>query len=365
MHGKILFHSPKQSSLYLLQPRQEYYLVYQLISKHDILSDELRTVFYNPRDVGYLYLEAQFSKTGIHSLREVLKGFQDIRISSLAIVPETDMMRCLEIPTTDNDGVFVRGQWVQINRGLYRGDVGVVVAPYRDADSAKGVTVMVVPRLGLTNEDALSLSSSKRKRPLPRSSPQLFNPNQCTQQQTLIRHKEKHIFTHKSWRFEYGLQVKFYDPQSLSPAREMPSLLCHLFMQSKQMAGPGHDLFEMSSMPLPSFWSFIPGERVFAQLKSGKREGTVHTSPQGSLLWQSWCEVDLGDEGLQRVLAKDLQKDIILGGFIEVLARIHAGKTGFVVAQVDSLLGICMGQCTSGIVSSHLPALERVAHYGP
>ncbi|KAJ3766481.1 hypothetical protein FB446DRAFT_708594 [Lentinula raphanica] len=157
-------------------PRQEYFLVYELMMrqiKHESLAHELRAVFYNPRHVGYLYLEAKFTESGIASLREVLREYSDIKLSSMTIVPKTEMGRCFNATPSDAEQVFAPGQWVQINKGLYRGDVGLVVDDYRDEASMRGVRVMVVPRLHLTDEDGPS--SSKRKLPY-RPPPQLFNP---------------------------------------------------------------------------------------------------------------------------------------------------------------------------------------------
>ncbi|KIK52021.1 hypothetical protein GYMLUDRAFT_64520 [Collybiopsis luxurians FD-317 M1] len=44
-----------------------------------------------------------------------------------------------------------------------------------------------------------------------------------------------------------------------------------------------------------------------------------------------------------------LEKPIILGNFIKVLARIHIGKLGFVVAQSNTLLGICISSHSNGL----------------
>ncbi|KAJ3834126.1 hypothetical protein F5878DRAFT_373198 [Lentinula raphanica] len=84
---------------------------------HESLSRELRAVFYNPRDIGYLYLEASFTRSGgISSLREVLREYSDLKLSSLTIVCETELSRCLTIPSSDAEPVFAPGQWVQIKR---------------------------------------------------------------------------------------------------------------------------------------------------------------------------------------------------------------------------------------------------------
>ncbi|KAJ3816524.1 hypothetical protein F5880DRAFT_1512586, partial [Lentinula raphanica] len=332
-------------------PRQEYFLVYELMMRqirHESLSRELRAVFYNPRDIGYLYLEASFTRTGgISSLREVLREYSDLKLSSLAIVSETELSRCLTIPSSDAEPVFAPGQWVQIKLGLYKGDVGLVADDYRDEASIRGVRVLVVPRLHFTDEDGPSAPSLSSKRKLPsRPPPQLFNPAKCVQDE-LIRHKRNHVFSYKSWRFEYGLQVKAFNSISLCPAREIPPSICRLFMDAKSLAGAGH-LIEMSSMPLPSFWKFEPGEKVLIHSDEGQRFGTVISFIPKTPRSDFSCEVDIEGERWP-ILIRNLEKEILLGQYIEVVAGVHLGKKGFVVGKCDTLLGICIGQDTNGL----------------
>ncbi|KAJ3990847.1 hypothetical protein F5050DRAFT_1880790 [Lentinula boryana] len=310
---------------------QEYFIVYELIMRHETLSDELRSAFYNPRDVGYIYLEAKFTKSGISSLREVLREYSDLRLHTLGIVPEVDLKRCLTVKN-DFKQVFAPGQWVSIKHGLYRGDIGLVVEDFREEDSTTGVKVMVVPRLDYySDKGTLPSLSSKRKRRL-RPSPQLFDPNQCVQEE-LVPHKRQHVFSYRSWRFDYGLLVKTYNANTLSPAREVPSSVASLFLEAKKR---GADI-EIESMPTSSLWRFNTGEPVLST-ETGKH-GTMASSfdpvnaPSAPL-------VDFKDEGTHMVSVTSIIKDIMLGQYVEVLAGVHSGKKGFVVAKTDALLGI-------------------------
>ncbi|KAJ3990783.1 hypothetical protein F5050DRAFT_1700995 [Lentinula boryana] len=266
---------------------------------------------------------------------------------TLVVVPERDQQRCLTIPDLDNQ-VFAHGQWIQIKRGLYQGDVGLVVDDYRYDDSTTGVKVLVVPQLEFSNEDGPPTSSSSKRKRLPsRPSPQLFNPSRCIQDQLFCR--EKHVYSYKSWRFEYGLQLKTYNKLTLSPAREIPAAICHLFMESKERVANENALIEMSSMPVPSFWRFETGDHIIVYSPTGAKLGTIVSLPENYNTLLPQCEVDVEEEGSQLVSIRDLQKNIILGEFIEVLAGVHAGKKGFVVAKTDALLGICAGSRTNGL----------------
>ncbi|KAJ3789213.1 hypothetical protein GGU10DRAFT_372413 [Lentinula aff. detonsa] len=318
------------------------------MSRHETLSNELRAAFHNPRDIGYLYLEAKFSKSGISSLKEVLHEFSDLKASLLTIVPEMELKRCLTIMSSDTPQVFAPGEWVLIKWGLYRRDVGLVLDDYCDDESMSGVKVLVVPRLKSNTKDDPSTSNEHKCQLPSRPPPLLFKPASYDQDQ-LIQHKRGHVFTFKSWRFMFGLQVKTFSRISLCSARDIPLSIYHLFMDAKALAGPAGDIIDISSMPLPLFWMFEPGELVIVHSNTGslKRSRTVVSF--STLNNNSVCEVDLGDGGHKMVLAKNMEKDIILGQYVEVLAGVHLGQKGFVVAKINALLGICVGLQTNGV----------------
>ncbi|KAE9389041.1 hypothetical protein BT96DRAFT_835493 [Gymnopus androsaceus JB14] len=240
---------------------------------------------------------------------------------------------------------FAPGQWVQIRRGLYQGDVGLVHESYKDNDSARGVKVLVVPRLNLqAGSENYYAPSSKRKRGVPRPSSELFELAKC--KHALVKRGDRYIY--KSWAFEHGLLLKVFNLSSVSPAREIPISLFHLFSESKKRAGK--DLFDTATMPLPSFWHFDPGEKVIVHYKDHPTFGTVLMSEQeAGEMEKSWCVVDVVNQGHQRVMVRYLEKNIIPGNFVEVLRGAYTGKSGFVVGKIDDHLGICIGARTSGI----------------
>lgn len=86
--------------------------------RHNTLLDELRSAFYNPWNVDFIYLEAKFTKFGIASLYEVLREFSALKVSSLALVPDSNLKKCLTFEEEPRQ-VFAAGQWVQIKQGLY------------------------------------------------------------------------------------------------------------------------------------------------------------------------------------------------------------------------------------------------------
>lgn len=64
----------------------------------------------------------------------------------------------------------------------------------------------------------------------------------------------------------------------------------------------------------------------------------------------TWCQVELNDEGLQLVLVKDIRKDVIPGHYVELLAGIHSGKKGFVIGRVGDCLSVWFDDQVSSIL---------------
>jgi len=270
-------------------------------------------------------------------------------MSSLGMVPEVDIGKCLHIGSTTDDITFAPRQWVQVKRGIYKGDIGLICDVYHGAGSSRGLKVWVIPRLGLTDEDPPCSSPTKRKRRNHRPPLKLFDRESCTQLNGFSE-DGKYQYSYKSWTFEFRLQLKVFNPSSVSPAREMSTNVFALFMEAQRLAGERF-LFEEVTMPLPSCWRFEVGEPVIIYDKDGNaRKGMVCATPEGNQ-----CEVDVLGKGVQVVQVRNLVKSIILGEYIEVLAGVHVGKVGFVVAQSEAHLGVCVGAHTNRVVSSILP----------
>lgn len=226
------------------------------MQRHETLSGELRSAFYNPRDAQFIYLEAKFTKFGISSLYQVLREFSALKRSSLVLVPEPELKQCLTIGDEPHQ-VFTTGQWVQITRGLYRGDIAYVVDELPNEDLITLFTVLVVPRLQFVyhdDDDDKSKSSKRQWKRQLRPSPRLFNPDEC-KQEDLVQQRD-HVYLFKHYSFKYGLQVKTYSESSLSSANEISPTSYSLFKAAQDR---GADI-NMSFMPMRSFWRFEPGE---------------------------------------------------------------------------------------------------------
>lgn len=313
--------------LILMQPGEEYYVLHLLISKHEFLSNQLRSAFFNPHSPGTVYLEASFlHRDDVGSLLHVLRTLSSINIRILAVIPENQLAACFLIHDDPAGGVMRSpGEWVRIRRGLYQGDVGVVVDSFEKWGGMRGSEVALVPRL--------SGARQKRKKASQRPPPQLFDSNNCVQK--LLR-KTASGYTYNRFTFEGGLILKTFPHSSLEPARMMSPEFVPLFCQSS------HPLVRPATMPLPEHWRFEVGERVWVSQRINTEPvfGTIlHTSALGGYLYTVDTEV-----GHQQYSPNFLSKDVNPGDFVEILAGEHVGKEGFVVSRNEALLSIAPGR---------------------
>ncbi|KAF5374538.1 hypothetical protein D9757_012400 [Collybiopsis confluens] len=84
-------------------------------------------------------------------------------------------------------------------------------------------------------------------------------------------------------------------------------------------------------------WRFEPGEPVLSTVT--EKHGTMASS-YDPVSAPSPPLVDFEEEGIQVVAVTSIIKDITLGQYVEVLAGVHCGRKGFVVAKTHALLGV-------------------------
>jgi hypothetical protein len=221
------------------------------------------------------------------------------------------------------------GKWAQVNKGLYKGDVGLVVEvqPW-------GVELLLIPRLKPPTSSAAN--PLKRKRTSIRPEISLFDPD--THKLPFDAKLQRGGF-YKCGQliFEHGLLRKSYDVHSVSsPVVNIPSISIFLFQQSQHYKIP-------STFPNPKEWIFEEGESVNILKADTTEPGSgVITAVNPDLL-----EVDLGTDirsgealGVVAVSWHNVRKAVVVGNFIEINCGRHKGTTGWVVEVNDDIIHI-------------------------
>jgi len=220
------------------------------------------------------------------------------------------------------------GNWVQVTKGTYKGDIGCVLRLETSGD----VALLLVPRLPPL--DLPEQSSSKKRKRMNRPEPELFNPN-VTQETPCNPHfnpdldvpwnyppsdeaiPPKNYSIHGGNDFEHGLIVKSYSIRSLRLAVSIP---CKMFNQFRLS---GHPLTLASKFPKPIEWIFEEGEKVL--ITASGKHSTIHKVEVDGV------EVELDNsEGKVKVGWLDFRKFCINGDYVEVLSGMHKGQSGWI-----------------------------------
>ncbi|KAJ3979244.1 hypothetical protein F5890DRAFT_1558988 [Lentinula detonsa] len=301
-------------------PGHDYDVLVYLMS---LKTTELRSAFTNPYHEDLVYLEARFRKPSISpvnlSLQDLLRVRSDVRMSTLAVVPQTEAWQCLRIHNgVDDEQVFSLGRWVEICSGRYKGDVGVTLGTsfvLRSCDSGTAET----PAIG------------SRRLTVMRGDHSLANERNMSSTRR-VSNEDQHLFTEPSdcdvsgkyyvhsrlGRFEYGLLVKRLNALKLKLTGHVKPELRKLFFESE------HPVVRRRPMPLPEFWKFETGDVV--SIEDSEAIGTVET------VLPSTCEVHTENTGLLSVPTWKLRKRIVPGDYIKVLAGEYVDQTGHEIA---------------------------------
>ncbi|KAF8809405.1 hypothetical protein BYT27DRAFT_7232217 [Phlegmacium glaucopus] len=240
---------------------------------------------------GWVYVEGLMNN-GLTHLLKLTPGIIHTRngpVWQTIDMSDWTKMLMMHDPTT----VVSVGRWVRVGKGVFKGDIGLVV---RCEDwGSRGFTG---------------------------PSPQSANNRPFAEMKCLHNVDPKRqgngVYTAGGLTFEHGLIQKKYDLHSLaSNVPDIPSHLFSLFQCSR------HPAILASAFPHPQEWSFEEGEAVIIH-PSGKK-GTIIAINTECL------EVDLSTgEGAVAVPWYYIRKVIAISDFVHIMAGPLHGTTGWV-----------------------------------
>ena len=208
------------------------------------------------------------------------------------------------------------GKWVQVRKGIYKGDVGYVTSTEL---SGGRIQLLLIPRLSPPQVPNGNPSHS-------RSTPTLFNRETVKRLYNIEPvHIQENVYSFRGEKFEHGLIIKSYHSDMISTAIScMPFESCCLFLESRH---PTLSFFFLK----PSEWHFAESDEVQIDVhpdrpsyKTGVistlRSDTVEVSTEEGIVCVSWLKI---------------RKVIHQGDFVEVTGGMYLGQTGWVVGLED------------------------------
>lgn len=211
-------------------------------------------------------------------------------------------------------GNIITGKWIRASKGLYRGDVGLIVGTH-----SWGSTVLHVPRI----PPPPTGNTLKRKSSTLKPPSRLFDAQRYPQA-TL---NSDGSYTLGRLSFERGLVVKQYDYHSVSA--DVQDIPIATFLS---FAACGHPDVAVSSLPRPQEWSFQRDDRVM--IRSSWELGLFQA------VQTDYAEVEIEGE-IRRVPWNDIVKNVAVGSFVKINTGAFNGKSGWVVeitAHVASIM---------------------------
>jgi hypothetical protein len=202
------------------------------------------------------------------------------------------------------------GKWVQVRKGIYKGDVGYVTST-----RGGGVRLLLVPRLSQPQSSRGNSSCSC-------STPTLFDCEAANRRYNIepVRIQEN-IYSFRGDRFEHGLIIKSYASELVSTSAScMPFELFCCFLESRHP----RLMSSRSSFLKPLEWHFAEGDEAYIvdDSESGK-SGVITTLRSDSVELST-------EEGIVCVPWLKIRKVIRQGDFVEVTGGMYLGWTGWV-----------------------------------
>lgn len=274
---------------------------------------------------GYLYVEAEKQVY----VEQAIKGLRNLQQWGVKMVPIKEMPDVLAVAT--QHVVLKRGDWVRIQRGLYRGDLGQVY----EVDEGRGqVTVKLIPRLEYKKQEPPQDKDGKRKRAI-RPPARFFNPDESNAKDRLDRRLDPHTkeayYVFEGHKFKDGYLLKTMNVKSLDAHNVVPSLEELQKFQDRSADAeddtPGQ--IAVGNLKQKRKVNFVKGDTVKVISGDLKHLVGVVDSVNDTTVYMMPKHPDL-NELLQFPIAQ-LQKVFDTGAHVKVVNGVYEGETGLIV----------------------------------
>lgn len=294
---------------------------------------QLRSAFTRGSIRGSIYLECQMNKNLLDLLAKtsgIIRTTQGIFSNKIDPTEYHDLLSMKTIKLNIDIGT-----WVQIKKGIYKGDVGRVTKTH-----PWGVDIYLVPRIPIRN----NTSTRKRKVSIVIPEPKLFFPADSTEDMHSPNGSYKtghHIFTH-------GLVIKTFDYHSINPqVNEISSKSYTMFLQSE------HPDIPPSSLPRPREWKFEKGDDVI--ICPFDKFGSIAS------IETDYAEVDISGEGLHSIPWHKIRKNFKVGNFVRITGGPNLDTTGWVI-DIDKDIATITSKIIEGEISKNFSDAINVSY---
>ena len=277
-----------------------------------------------PSIPGVIYIPSESP----NHIRRAFEGTHHMidRSKTITLVPEEECSQLFFMPSVSN--AVVRGDWVRMVRGDYKGDVAFVTGVKDDVR----VRVLVVPRIMYDRDVDPAWT---------RAPPTLFDADRARAifgRDSVQQVNSDEIYVFQQMTFKGGLLEKVLGMKQLTSEDVSPTLEeIQLFSQSSGWDLGARDAWEANraaaALRERDRIQIIAGEFRDAQgIVVNKHAGSVH-------IQLSHCE-ELGKDFRLELSVDQVRRLFKLGDYVRVREGAHAGKYGYVVKTVAEGAGL-------------------------
>lgn len=244
----------------------------------------------------------------------------------IKFVPIEDRIKTITLPK-DLELRFTVGQWIQVTKGTYKGDIGYV----KELKAWGGVQLILVPRLRLPVATSTKIQG-KRQRTVSPPDLALFDTSTIEKFYHISpTQKGPDTYFFNGCTFEHGLLVKDFDSYSVSSLPVFISSDSKFFFLNSR-----HPIILKAQFPPPIEWHFQLDDLV--DIIEGPHKGKLgHIK----LILPEHLDVDLSaGEGLARLPWHNVHKHFVMGDFVKIVGGMHEGRTGWIQSVTDCTVSI-------------------------
>ena len=269
-------------------------------------------------------------------VKEAIKGLKNLNINTVKIIPVKEVTQVFSPDPTKQPSLEV-SQFVRIKKGIYAGDLAVVL----DFDDGyKRIKIKHVPRLISLNRDEYdeldkeALARSKKMRPAKR----FFNPEEYPEAKALDSKKRgAQVWAYDNKRFENGLIVRTIWLKNLKTDNVVPTLEEVDMFKKSEVTKEGRDsIFERAKKTIEESKKFVrnleKGDKVRivqGDLKGLKGVVTEVTEGQVKVL----PDLDMVNEPVL-YMPNEIVKIFNVGDHVQILSGKYRGISGNII-KVD------------------------------
>ena len=283
---------------------------------------------------GHIFVEAH---RDFH-VKDAIKGLKNLNINTVKIIPVKEVTQIFQPDPTKQPSLEV-GQFVRLKKGLYAGDLAMVVG---SDESYRRIKIKMVPRLysGSYNDEVTEQEGEGEKMRPPK---RFFNYDEFPSAKPAGRDPHIQVYSYDGNRFENGLLIKTMWLKNLETKNVIPTLEeTETFRRAENTKEGREEVMDRAKRAIEESKKHVKhlekGDKV--QIVQGDLKGlTGLVTEVNEDHVKVLPDVDLMNEPVQ-YMPNELTKVFEIGDHVEILSGKFKGVSGSIIQLRENVAHI-------------------------